>query len=57
MSRTYVVTGPDEQGLYHATCTEEPRFKYETEYGPEHALQGLIWAMTDDSPKTEEEEV
>jgi hypothetical protein len=55
--RTYVITGPDAEGLYHATCTEEPQFRYETEKGPSRALDGLLWVMTDDSPKREEEEV
>ena len=52
--RTYLVTGPDEQGLHHATCNEEPQFKYEA-YSPSRALAGLLWVMTDDSPKAEEE--
>jgi hypothetical protein len=56
-TRTYVITGPDELGTYKATCTEEPQFRYETEKGAGHALSGLLWVMTDDSPKPEEEEV
>jgi hypothetical protein len=55
-TRTYVITGPDEQGQYLATCTEEPQFRYETEKGPSRALDGLLWVMTDDSPKSEDDD-
>jgi len=51
--KTYTITGPDADNLYHATCQGEPNFHYTTEVGPERALDGLLWIMRDDSPSQE----
>ncbi len=53
MSKTFIVTGPNTEGRYLAICNEDPVFTYEsdTAYG---ALNGLIWVMTDNSPKEDD---